>query len=546
MQWTRLAAASAVTLATLAGCGSGGGGGGGAPASPLVPTTIVATPGQVEFAPVAAGASATSDVTVTNADPARTITVTTATIEAGPAASIFSVTPSEPLATALAPGRGTVLHVGFAPSAAGDFVGVLAVVADTGDVLRVPLHGNATSTGGGGGGGGNGGDGGGTSTFPDGRPLELITRSSSGQPMEAGATVIAVAISGGGRFVAFDSSSSTLVPGDTNGHFDVFVRDRLLGTTTRASVSGTGEQLEQSSFLGGISADGRYVAFTSARTATTNQFDLYVKDRSTGALSRLAHDDDVVAIGGISGDGRLVVFITMLALAPQDINGEADVYVWNRVMGTVTLVSANLDGTAGRGDAPQIARDGGHVVFKSPSADMVANDVFNNDKIFIRDLATSTTRKVDLEDADETSWGPQVSRDGRYVAFVSQKPNGTTSFGGTFVRDMQTGDLRNVLPFAERYDHPPTISLSGDGRFLAAFVSNSASGRQGYAVIDLSDGSRADLTTLPSEQDPGSGVGPAIVLSSGGTYAAFLSTHALLPEDTHADGLDIYAAPVPQ
>ena len=80
------------------------------------------------------------------------------------------------------------------------------------------------------------------------------------------ATASSPAISADGRFVAFDSEATNLVPGDTNDASDVFVRDRQTGTTRRVSVSSGGAQGNGASFDPAISADGRFVAFNSDAT----------------------------------------------------------------------------------------------------------------------------------------------------------------------------------------------------------------------------------------------------------------------------------------
>src|SRR5438477_10465809 len=117
------------------------------------------------------------------------------------------------------------------------------------------------------------------------------------------------AVSGDGRYVAFASLSDNLVPGDTNGAVDVFVRDRLSGTTERVSVSSTGVQGNADSGLlngmGGpsLSADGRYVAFDSqasnlVKGDTNGAIDVFVHDRLTGTTERVS-----VAGNGKQGNG---------------------------------------------------------------------------------------------------------------------------------------------------------------------------------------------------------------------------------------------------
>ena len=71
-------------------------------------------------------------------------------------------------------------------------------------------------------------------------------------------------ISADGRYVAFASLANNLVSGDTNDQQDIFVHDRQTGQTTRVSVASDGTQASGHSFNPSISADGRYVAFVSS------------------------------------------------------------------------------------------------------------------------------------------------------------------------------------------------------------------------------------------------------------------------------------------
>src|SRR5438309_6076589 len=133
------------------------------------------------------------------------------------------------------------------------------------------------------------------------------------------------AVSADGRFVAFSSLSDNLVPGDTNGAADIFVRDRLTGTTERVSTSSSGAQANGSSGLlngmGGpsISADGRYVAFDSetsnlVKGDTNGAIDVFVHDRLTGTTERVSVASDGTQGNGsstdasISADGNRVAF----------------------------------------------------------------------------------------------------------------------------------------------------------------------------------------------------------------------------------------------
>jgi len=111
---------------------------------------------------------------------------------------------------------------------------------------------------------------------------ELVSLSTGGAQASTGAG--GPSISSDGRFVAFSSSASNLVTGDTNATVDVFVRDRQLGTTERVSLTADGAQATFGGVRSSISSDGRHVAFTSGSTDlvagdTNNETDIFVRDR---------------------------------------------------------------------------------------------------------------------------------------------------------------------------------------------------------------------------------------------------------------------------
>ena len=110
------------------------------------------------------------------------------------------------------------------------------------------------------------------------------------------------AVSADGRWVAFTSAADNLVAGDTNGATDIFVHDRLTGTTERVSVSSSGAQADGASELPTISADGRFVAFRSLAdnlvSGDTNAtWDIFVHDRATGVTQR-------VSVSSTGGQGQ--------------------------------------------------------------------------------------------------------------------------------------------------------------------------------------------------------------------------------------------------
>jgi Tol biopolymer transport system component len=153
--------------------------------------------------------------------------------------------------------------------------------------------------------------------------------------------------------VAFESAAANLVAGDTNGQTDIFVKDRDSSEISRVSVDSAGGQANASSFDASLSADGRFVAFESSSTNlvpgdTNGVADTFLHDRVTGETTRVSVD----SLGGeadafsrdpcISGNGRYVVFESWAAnLVAGDTNGRPDVFLHDRVTGETVRISPN-------------------------------------------------------------------------------------------------------------------------------------------------------------------------------------------------------------
>jgi Tol biopolymer transport system component len=198
------------------------------------------------------------------------------------------------------------------------------------------------------------------------------------------------AISFDGRYVLFSSQASNLVPGDTNDAFDVFVRDRLAGTTTRVSVpnAGLGTQGDQGSFGRTISPDGRYIAFDSQASNlvagdTNDTGDAFVLDRSTGtttlvSLSDAGRQSPAYSSGtAVSADGRYAAFVSNDGnLVPGDTNQHPDIFIRN--LRTARTIRINLSNAGAQGDgesvSPAMTDDGLNVVYASEATNLVPGD----------------------------------------------------------------------------------------------------------------------------------------------------------------------------
>jgi len=251
-----------------------------------------------------------------------------------------------------------------------------------------------------------------------------------------------VRISDDGRYVAFYSWATNLVAGDTNGQPDVFVHDRQTGTTERVSVATGGEQANDQSRGIAISGDGRYVAFRSWATNlvpgdTNGEPDIFVHDRQTGATERVS-----VATGGgqsngessqpaLSADGRYVAFDSVADnLVPGDSNDVTDVFVHDRQTGVTERVSVSTNDDEGNDASSEasISADGSQVAFDSWASNLVPGDANGALDVFVRDRSTHVTARISINfndggDSNDGSYDADISANGRYVVFTSDATN---------------------------------------------------------------------------------------------------------------------------
>jgi hypothetical protein len=299
-----------------------------------------------------------------------------------------------------------------------------------------------------------------------------------------------------GRYVSFRSEASNLAPGDTNGEWDCFVHDRELGTTERVSVDSNGVQANADSSFCPITPDGRYVAFGSFASNlvpgdTNSKGDVFLRDRQTGLTERVS-----IGVNGVQGnndssfpfvsdDGRFVSFHSRASnLVPGDTNGATDAYVRDRLTGTTVRVNVSSNGAQSNpsnddyGLACMISGDGRYVVIRSDAGNLVPGDTNGRGDVFVRDLIAGTTERVSVTSSggqgNDDSNTASISRDGRFVAFHSDATNlvpGVAISGYCYVRDRLSGttELASVDSHgaaANSFSLDTTASISSDGRFV--------------------------------------------------------------------------------
>ncbi|WP_445248557.1 calcium-binding protein [Microcoleus sp. OTE_8_concoct_300] len=375
-------------------------------------------------------------------------------------------------------------------------------------------------------------------------------------------------ISADGRFVAFYSRASNLVPGDTNSTRDIFVRDRLTNTITRVSVDSAGNQENGTSFFyaPSISADGRFVAFDSNASSlvpgdTNNNTDIFVRDRLTNTTTRVSVDSagnqgNAESEGpSISADGRFVAFQSHASnIVPGDTNLRPDIFVRDRLTNTTTGVSVDSAGNPANNGAynPSISADGRFVAFESRASNIVPGDTNRRDDIFVRDTLTNTTTRVSVDSAGNpaymASYNASISADGRFVAFSSYAsnivPGDTNSTRDIFVRDTLTNTTTRVSVDSagnQRNSGSYSPSISADGRFVAFYsdASNKVpdytnSGRDIFVRDTLTN--TTTLVSLDSAGNPGNSYSDSPSISADGRFVAFDSKSSnFVPGDTNND-----------
>ena len=320
------------------------------------------------------------------------------------------------------------------------------------------------------------------------------------------------------------------------------------GATARVSVTSTAMQANDESFEATISANGRWVAFSSAADGlvpgdANGLEDVFVHDRQTGQTSWVsAGANDASGLAAICGNGRFVVFSSLATnLVVGDTNGAVDVFVHDTW--TSQTVRASLTSTGGQvsgdsyGGIDTISDDGRYVVFMSAATNVVPGDVNGAIDVFVRDLIGSTTSAVSAAtggglgngDSEEAA----ISGDGRHVAFLSDADDlvagDANGFKDVFVRDLLTGQTRLVsvdsAGVQQNQPNEPDAfgerpALSVDGRYVA-FVSHGTN-----LVVPDGNGTAADVLVRDRDVDadglfdePGAVSTTRVSVSSAGVQA---------------------------
>ncbi len=386
-------------------------------------------------------------------------------------------------------------------------------------------------------------------------------------------------LSGDGRYVAFSSTATNLVAGDTNGYRDVFVRDIAEGTISRISLSSTGVQgnANTNSSSPWISADARFVAFLTTASNlvandTNNVLDVFVHDRNTRITTRVSVDSAGNEGNGyclnpsISANGQFVAFESEASnLVASDTNDQRDVFVHDRNTGITTRVSVDSAGNQSEGlsERPQISANGRYVAFNSWAGNLVAGDASNMD-VFVHDRNTLATTRVSVDSAgnpaNSDSWRPSISADGRYISFSSNASNlvagDTNTQADIFVHDRSTGKTTraNVSSAGVQANGPGGYSaITGVGRYVAFesgatnLVAGDTNNTTDVFVRDLVAGTtrRVSLDAFGVQANDYSLGVERGALSADGRYVAIASYATNLAPDDVNGKRDVFVRAIP-
>jgi Tol biopolymer transport system component len=318
-----------------------------------------------------------------------------------------------------------------------------------------------------------------------------------GGPLPAGADAPGYwgQFSADGRYVTVWSLATNLIPDDTNGESDVFLYDRALHQWSRVSIASDGSQGNDESHGGGMSQDGRYVAFWSLASNlvpddTNGVWDVFVRDRVLSQTFRVSVSSDGVPgnansgtrvfggpAGSISADGRYVVFSTASDnLVPGDTNGVSDVFVHDLQTRQTIRVSVASDGSqATKPVAGEfITADGRHVIMSGPGDCGLAPATGHAQDFYVHNLDTGETTLLDPGlNGDASAKVVGASGDGQVVAFSTD--------GGVWVWKQSENASAHV-------DTDPAgvvrgDSVSADGRIVTLHTNNNNDLGRCYGMV---------------------------------------------------------------
>lgn len=245
-----------------------------------------------------------------------------------------------------------------------------------------------------------------------------------------------------GTTILFESLASNLVPGDSNGQWDIFTRNLGTGVTQRVSTDATGGQINGASNDAHFDGTGTRIVFDStaadlvAGANPNGQREIVVKDLGNGAVTLVSASSSGVAGNGaslnaaFSPDGHSVAFESFATnLIGTDSNSARDIFVKNLDTGQIVRASVDAAGDEPNGQSADVAwsPDGTKLVFESNASNLIPGDTNAAYDVFVKDLVSGAITRVstaaDGTQANGYSFHAHFTADGHGVIFESLATN---------------------------------------------------------------------------------------------------------------------------
>ena len=298
-------------------------------------------------------------------------------------------------------------------------------------------------------------------------------------------------ISADGKYVVFSSEASNLVVNDTNGVADIFVSNTDNWNIERISVNNTWEESNAWSYEPSISADGRYVVFSSEASNlvvddTNGLVDVFIYDIQNRTIKRVSVDDTWHEADwesrwwDISADGKLITFVSNATnLVPNDLNWSDDIFLYSMDDWNIERISVDNNWNEGNWNSYDsvISVDGKYIVFTSQATNLVLNDSNWVSDVFIYNIQTWDIERISVDnnwnEGNWNSYSPSISTNGKIITFVSNATNlvvdDTNTFADIFMKNLGENTLdrvsvNNDQSQSNQDSYNPNISA--DGKYI--------------------------------------------------------------------------------
>ncbi len=389
----------------------------------------------------------------------------------------------------------------------------------------------------------------------------LISVNNSGNNQGGDSSSSDALISANGKFVAFNSSATNLVAGDTNGKIDVFIRSIDSSSTLRVSLIAAGTQRTQDSQLKSISETGRFVGFES-------NGDVFLYDRDNSSVEQInvnstGQDSNYPASGGyVSNDGRFVAFNSRATnLGPAittatnggALNAVTHAFVRDRKLNTNTLLDQTSAGTDSNNDSyvSSISCDGAFIALYSLSSNLTTGDTNGKYDVFLVDRRGGYSI-VNLTSGNDHTGSSTISCSGSYVAFSTPASNIISGMSGlhAYVYNRLTGeygvvDQSTSGEFANDGASNPSVDDNGNVVFYSQstnLVNDNLGVNNGEVYFRNTQNGTTELLSKNSLGNASNNYSTGAGISRDGRKAIFWSSASnLIPSDTNSK-TDVFLA----